>query len=254
MSPRLVLTHAPSPRLQQCQRTFVSADAIDIALAREQHARYCRALENLGVEVHVLDTNGDLPDAVFIEDAAVALDEVAVITRMGTTSRQAEPAGIAPALREFREVVPLSGGTLEGGDVLRLGRTLLVGRSCRTNAEGIAALASIVSRFGYQVIDIPVDRCLHLKTACTALPDGRLLINPDWICKEHLAAHRLHWVVAPEGWGANVLPVGETIVLPAAHVRTAELLAQAGFPVTAVDISEFAKAEGGVTCLSLLLD
>jgi dimethylargininase len=253
MIPRLAITHLSSPRLQECQRTFVPGEPIDGELAARQHASYCQALRDLGVAVRRLDANGDSPDGVFIEDTAVVLDEIAVLARMGASARQAEPSGIAPALGEYRDLVPLGKGTLEGGDVLRLGGTLLVGRSCRTSAEGIESLAGIVSRYGYQVIAIPIERCLHLKTSCTALPDGRLLINPDWISSDRLAEQRLHCMPAPEPWGANVLPVGETVLLPAAHARTAESLDQAGYQVTTVDISEFAKAEGGVTCLSLLV-
>jgi dimethylargininase len=252
MSSLLALTHFPSPRLHAGERTFVAGESIDLALAREQHAKYCLALQQLQVDVRRLEVNGELPDAVFIEDTAVVLDEVAVLACMGAASRRLETAGIATVLREYREVVPLEQGTLEGGDVLAIGRTLLVGRSCRTSSEGIESLARIASRLGYQVIDVPVERCLHLKTACTAVPDGRLLVNPQWLDIRHVRSLGFHWIDAGEPWGANVLCVGETVVLPAAHERTAALLENAGYQVVQVDISELAKAEGGVTCLSLV--
>jgi len=252
MKSLLALTHIPSPQLHAGERTFVADEAIDLQLARKQHATYCRALQELQVEVRNLDVNGDHPDAVFIEDTAVVLDELAVLACMGAQSRREETAGVAAALHEYREVVPLNRGTLEGGDVLTIGRTLLVGRSCRTNLEGIESLSRIVSRFGYRVIDVPVERCLHFKTACTALPDGRLLVNPQWVDVDRLRDLGFHCVDAAESWGANVLCVGETVVLPAAHARTAALLENTGYQVLTVDISEFAKAEGGVTCLSLI--
>lgn len=252
MRHRLALTHIPSIHLQAGERTFVAGESIDQELAREQHAGYCGALESLDVAVRKLDVNGDAPDAVFIEDTAVVLDEVAVLARMGAESRRAETAGIAAVLREYREVVPLEKGTLEGGDVLTIGRTLLVGRSCRTNRDGIESLAQIVSRFGYRVVEVPVERCLHFKTGCTALPDGRLLKNPDWLDIRRLRELGFHCLDVSEPWGANVLCVGETVVLPAAHQQTATLLESSGYHVVRVDISEFAKAEGGVTCLSVV--
>ena len=252
MTRRLALTHTPSARLHAGERTFVPGESIDLELAREQHATYCLALKQLHVAVRRLEVNGDSPDAVFIEDTAVVLDEVAVLARMGADSRRLETAEIAEVLREYRDVVPLDQGTLEGGDVLAIGRTLLVGRSCRTNSEGIESLARIVSRLGYQVVEVPVERCLHLKTACTALPDGRLLVNRDWIDVRYLHALGLHLIDAGEPWGANVLCVDDKVVLAAAHDPTAALLENAGYNIVPVDISEFAKAEGGATCLSLV--
>ena len=137
---------------------------------------------------------------------------------MGTASRRREPAAIEPILREHREVVRIEPpATLEGGDVLRVGRTLLVGSSRRTNHAGIALFAAIVERFGYRVVSIPVRDCLHLKTACTALPDGRLLINPAWISLAALADFELVEVPTDEPWGANICLVNSTVLLPAGH-------------------------------------
>ena len=252
MKSPLALTHIPSRCLQAGERTFVPADSIDLELAHKQHAAYCHALQQLQVAVRKLEVNDDYPDAVFIEDTAVVLDEVAILASMGIQSRRGEAAGVAAALCEYREVVPLDRGTLEGGDVLASGRTLLVGRSCRTNREGIESLSRIASRFGYQVIDVPVERCLHFKTACTTLPDSRLLVNPQWLDVGHLRDLGFHCIDVGEPWGANVLCIGETVVLPAAHERTAAQLENTGYKVLQVDISEFAKAEGGVTCLSLI--
>ncbi|MBC8868599.1 MAG: dimethylargininase, partial [Planctomycetes bacterium] len=144
--------------------------------------------------------------------------------------------------------------TIEGGDVQREGRTLLGGLSSRTNSAGISALDTIVRRCGYRVVAVPVRGCLHLKTACTALPDGRLLVNPAWLDVRDLGDYELTPVPDDEPWGANVALVGTSVCASAAHVRTADSIREEGFDVQLVDLSEFAKAEGGVTCLSLVFD
>jgi dimethylargininase len=247
------LVHQPSPSLVRAVRTFLPEEAIDLALALSQHAAYCRLLESLGVQVQVVNVSPDLPDSVFIEDTAVVLDEVAILASLGAASRAAEVAAIAPVLREYRPLQRIEPpATLEGGDVLRIGRQLLVGQSCRTNAAGIEQLAAIARRYGYQALAVPVSQCLHLKTACTALPDGRLLVNPAWIDVVALNTRDFISVPADEPWAANILPLSGRVILPAAHPRTAELLAGLDYDVCPIDLSEFAKAEGGITCLSLI--
>ena len=210
-------------------------------------------LRRCGADVRTLVVNRGMPDSVFIEDTAVILDEVAVLASMGAPSRRAEPAGIEPELRKYREVERIEPpATVEGGDVLRVGRTLLAGLSSRTNAAGMGALRAIVRRFGYEVRPVPVRRCLHLKSACAALPDGRLLVNPAWLEVRALRGFALVRVPGPEPDAANALLVGERVCLSAAHPRTADLVRGLGFDVQTIDLSEFAKAEGCVTCLSLL--
>jgi dimethylargininase len=173
---------------------------------------------------------------------------------MGAPSRRAEPAGVEPELRKYREVEKVEWpATVEGGDVLRVGREILVGLSARTNAAGVGALQAVAGRFGYRVTAVPVRGCLHLKSACGALPDGRLLVSPDWLDARALPGLGVVRVPDAEPDGANVAVVGSTVCLPAAHPRTADLIGRLGFAVRAVDLSEFAKAEGCVTCLSLLL-
>ncbi len=250
----IALTHLPSPNMQSCERTFVPQTAIDPVLAREQHAAYCQALRDCSAQVVTLNVNEPMADAAFIEDTAIVLDEVAVLCSMGAASRRAEPANMEPVLRQYREIQHIERpATIEGGDVLRVGRTLLVGQSCRTNAAGISLLAAIVDRHGYKVTPIPVRGCLHLKTACTALADGRLLINPAWIDASALAGYELIHVPEAEPWGANVALVRNRVLLAAEHAQTAELIDGLGFDTQTIELSEFAKAEGGVTCLSLLI-
>ena len=251
------LTHRPSPYMQACQRTFVDELPIDYPLACLQHDRYCDLLLSLGVAVDRLESNVELPDCAFIEDPAVILDEVAIMASMGAESRVGESLAIEAALAPLRELVHIEPpATLEGGDVLRLGRlgrTLLVGISSRTNKAGLQALAEFSHPFGYDVQPVTVTGSLHLKTALTELPDGRLLVNSNWIDIGQLTGYDLIDVPADEPWGANTLPIGDQIVIPAAHTKTAEQIDQLGFDVHPVDISEFAKAEGGVTCLSLVI-
>lgn len=250
----IALLHGLSPALDRCERTFIPHEAIDWAQANRQHTGYRVALEALGVDVRILTMNLPYPDSVFLEDTAVVLNEVAIIASMGAASRQAEPDAVARVLSEYRRLEPIEPpATLEGGDVLRVGRTLLVGLSGRTNARGIESLAAIAGRMGYRVESVSVRGCLHLKTACTALPDDRLLVNRTWLDVSPLRDFGLIDIPPDEPWSANVVTVGTHVLLPLAHQKTAALVEQLGFAVRAVDISEFAKAEGGVTCLSIML-
>lgn len=250
----LALTHVPLPNLDHGQRTHVARRAIDYDLALQQHGAYCQMLRDCGAQVRTLDVNRSLPDSTFIEDTAIVLEEVAVLASMGTATRRAELAGIEPELRKYRELYRIEApATLEGGDVLRLGRVLLIGLSSRTDTEGVRALEAIVRHYGYRVIAVPVQHCLHLKTACTALPDGSLLLNPHWLDMQALPELERVPIPEEEPWAANTLTIGSTVCLAAEHVRTADLLRQRGFHARTVNLSEFMKAEGGVTCLSLLL-
>jgi dimethylargininase len=249
----IALTHVPSPNMAQCQLTHLARQPIDQGRALQQHAAYCQMLRDCGAAVVTLDVNSDLPDCAFVEDTAIVLDEVAVLASMGTDGRRPEPASIEPELRKYREIHRVEAtATLEGGDVLRVGRTLLVGVSSRTNAVGMAALEAIARRHGYAVRPVPVRGCLHLNTACTALDDRHLLVNPTWLDLSALPGFEMIPVPEQEPFAANVARVGASVCLAAAHVRTADLLRGLGCDVRTIDLSEFAKAEGGVTCLSIL--
>jgi len=250
----LALVHTPLPQLAAGQRTHVAPEPINFGRALTQHMAYAKGLQDCGLRLRVLPATGDHPDGVFLEDTAIVFDEVAILCSMGTEARRRESLAIAPILREYRQIERIElPATIEGGDVLRVGRKLLVGLSSRTSAAGVSALAGLVSRFGYQVISVPVHDCLHLKTACTALPDGRLLVNSAWIDATALTGHDLIEIPANEPWAANTLPIGQRVILPAAHPQTAERIRRLGFEPLPVELSEFAKAEGGVTCLSLLI-
>jgi dimethylargininase len=251
----IAVTHVPSPRLEEGERTYVDDTAVDYALSLRQHAQYCDALRSCGAAVLTLDVNRELPDCVFVEDTAIVLDDVAVMMSMGAESRRAEPAGIEPTLGRYRTIERVRlPATIDGGDVVRLGRTLYVGASPRTNAAGIDALRDVVRAYDYAVIAVAVLKCLHLKTACSALPDGRLLVNRGWIDVSPLPSSALVDVPADEPWAGDVLVIGDRIIASDAFPATASLLERSGFGVTQVAVSEFAKVEGGVTCLSLVFE
>ena len=250
----LAITHVPSPHIDRCQLSYVGRASIQYDRAVQQHEQYCRMLRQRGIEVHTLDVNREFPDCAFVEDTAIVLDEVALLASMGTESRRGEPAGIESELRRYREVRRIElPATIEGGDVLAVDRTLLVGLSSRTNQAGVDAVESVVGPYGYRVMPVRVHGCLHLKTACTWLDDRTLLVNPEWVDTEVLSEFELLCVPKDEPWAANVTRIGRSLWISAHHIRTASMIREMGFDVEAVDISEFAKAEGGVTCLSIIL-
>jgi len=249
---RVALTHVPSPNMQEYERTFVGDATINLALANRQHAAYCDALRACGADVTTLDVNRALPDCVFIEDTAIVLDEVAVMMSPGAESRRPEPAGIEPVLRQYRRVEHVRlPATVDGGDVVVNGRDVYVGQSPRTNAAALDALRDILDPLGYRVTGVGVHGCLHLKTACSALPDGQLLVNADWI---DASALRGELVPVTEAWSGDVLVIGRRVVASDVFPGTSRRLEELGLEVIPVDVSEFAKAEGGVTCLSLVFN
>ncbi len=248
------LTRTPSGALGDCELTFVDRAPIDVERARRQHAAYNAALRACGVEAEVLPAAAGLPDAVFVEDAAVILDELAVLTWPGTPARRPELALIEPVLRRWRPLAAITPpATIEGGDVLCIGRTLFVGLSVRTNAAGIAALRSLAEPFGYEVVPVMVTGCLHLKTGVTALDDETVLINADWIDSSPFAAYRQIPIDPAEPWGGNVLRLDTRLIMNQAFPHTLDRIAGLGYDVIPLDISEFLKAEAGLTCMSLIV-
>ena len=250
----LALTHAVPSSLALCELTHLPRVAIDVARARAQHELYEAALRGLGVEIVRLPETDDLPDSVFVEDAAVVVDELAVLTRPGALSRRAEIPSVAQALAPHRDLAFVAApGTLDGGDVLRIGRRLFVGLTARSNAHAIAQLALFLSPFGYSVEGLAVSGCLHLKSAVTAIDSETIVLNPAWVDGSRFGARRAIAVEPAEPMAANVLAIGRTVLVNASAPRTAARIAAAGYDVVAVDQSELAKAESGLTCCSLLL-
>ncbi len=249
----VALTREPARALDACELTYREREPIDAAAAAAQHRGYREALEACGARVVTLPPVEGLPDSVFVEDTAIVLDEVAVLTRPGVESRRGEVSLNEPEVARLRSVVRVEPpATLEGGDVLRLGRTLYVGLSPRTNAEGAAALRRLAAPHGYEVLTVELRDCLHLKTGCSGLDEETLLVNPDWVDAAVFRGREVVAVDASEPWAANVLCVGGPVCVSSAFPRTAEMLAARGYDVRAVEVSEFAKAEGGMTCMSLL--
>lgn len=197
----------------------------------------------------------DRPDSVFVEDTAIVLGEVAVIARPGAASRRDEVETIAPVLATFRELVRIEApATLDGGDVLSLGRTLYVGTSARSNAEGITQLSGLLAPFGYRVAAVPLRACLHLKSAVTQIAPDLLLLNPDWVDAKCFPGLRVVAIDPSEPHAANALRIGDAVIHPASCPRTRDILQRAGIDVRSVDMSETEKAEGGVTCCSLVFE
>ncbi|MEO5963046.1 MAG: dimethylargininase [Thermomonas sp.] len=249
------ITREVSPALAGCELSFVPRSAIDVALARRQHAAYCRALESLGCEVIELSALADFPDSVFVEDVALVFDEVAIATRPGAESRRGEGEAVHEVLGSLRTLLRIEApGTLDGGDVLCIGKRVFVGISARSNQAGRAQLRELLAPHGYTVEGVATRDCLHLKSAVTQVAGDTLLVNLAWLADAlPFADFQIIKVDPEEEHAANAVRVGEAILYPDCFPMTHARLRAAGIKVTTVDVSELQKAEGAVTCCSLLL-
>src|SRR6266571_2048284 len=249
------ITRAVSPAIVHCELSFIDRKPIDLARAQQQHQTYEVLLAKLGARVVSLPPEPDLPDSMFVEDPAIVLHELAVILPLGTESRRREAQLLAQELSKYRKLAHVQlPGTLEGGDVLRIGRKLFVGLTKRSNAEGIRQLAEIVTPHGYEVISVPVTGCLHLKSAVTWIADHTLLANRAWFDTKPFVGYDWIDVDPSEPHAANALALGDTVILPASFPRTRGRIGSLDFRVTTLDISELQKAESGLTCSSLLFE
>ena len=249
------ITREVSPALADCELSFVERTAINLPLAQAQHAAYCRALESLGCEVITLPAEAAFPDSVFVEDVALVFDEVAVATRPGAEPRRDEGDAVLDLLATFRPLLRIEApGTLDGGDVLRIGRCVFVGESARSNAAGRAQLRALLAPYAYTVEGVATRDCLHLKSAVTEVAEGTVLVNPDWLADAGAFAGYARIEVDPtEPHAANAVRIGDALVYPDCFPKTLARLRAAGIDVRTVDVSELQKAEGAVTCCSLLL-
>ena len=249
------ITREVSPALAGCELSFVPRSPIDIALARRQHAAYCSALGSLGCDVIELPALPDFPDSVFVEDVALVFDEVAIATRPGVESRRGEGDAVHEVLGSLRPLLRIEApGTLDGGDVLCIGNRVFVGISARSNEAGRAQLRELLAPHGYAVEGVATRDCLHLKSAVTQVADDTLLVNPAWLADASpFAGYQMIEVEPEEGHAANAVRVGDAILYPDCFPKTLARLRVAGINVTTVDVSELQKAEGAVTCCSLLL-
>jgi dimethylargininase len=249
----VALTREVSPAIARCELVHLARRPIDVDLARAQHRAYEAALREAGCEVRTLPADPELPDSVFVEDTAVVLDEVAVITRPGAASRRPETGAVVAALAPYRPIVTITApGTVDGGDVLRVGRAIYVGDTARTNRAGVDQLAAALAPHGYQVSAVAVHGCLHLKSAATLVAPDTVLCNPRWVDPATFAGVRVVDVADGEAGAANGLLVGERLIYPSSFPRTATRLAAQGFTLLLLNVSELQKAEGAVTCCSVV--
>lgn len=254
MTQRVALVRRPSSRIAEGIVTFAERQPVDAELAARQHEAYVEALAGAGWAIREVAPADDLPDSAFVEDTVVVCDGLAVLARPGAPRRRAEVAGTEESVRALGlDVARIEDpGTLDGGDVLTVGRTLYVGRGGRTNEAGIGRLEELVAPRGYEVVTVPLRRVLHLKSAVTALPDGTMIAaDPSLVDTGPLPVLQ----AVPEEAGSHVVPLGgDTILMATSAPRSAELFARRDLDVVAVDVGEFEKLEGCVTCLSVLVE
>jgi dimethylargininase len=247
------ITRAVSRSILNCELTHLERVPIDLELARQQHHFYEETLRKLGVDVHQLPEEPDLPDSVFVEDTAIILDECAVLTRPGADSRKPEVDTIARALKPYRELFHVQApGTVDGGDVLVVGKRVWVGLTTRSNNSAIEQMRSFLKPYGYTVQGVPVSGCLHLKSAVCQAAEKTLLINPAWVQKTEFSGMDFIDIDPSEPAAANILMVGERVIYQPAYPETLRRLSASGIHPVLVDASELAKAEGALTCCSLI--
>ena len=250
----IAITRKISPRFNECEVTHIERTPIDLNVARAQHQEYVHALAALGCQVIELPEEPDLPDSVFVEDTAFILPEVAVITRPGADSRKPETESIIRALSSYRPLVHVTEpGTVDGGDVLVLGKNIYIGNSTRSNTDAVHQIQQMLDHYGYTVTAVDMHDCLHLKTALTKVDEKTLLINPNWVDTSHFKGFDWIEVDSAEPFAANCLPVGDGIIFPTAFPKTSKKLEARGYKIQAANVAELAKAEGAVTCCSLIV-
>lgn len=251
----IAITREVSSRFNECEITHIDRTPIDLDIARKQHHEYVQTLAKIGCQIIELDEEQDLPDSVFVEDTAFILPEVAVITRPGADSRKPETESIIQALSSYRPLVHVTApATVDGGDVLVLGKNIYIGMSTRSTEEAVNQLQSLLDNYGYSVTGVKLTDCLHLKTAVTRVDDKTLLINKNWVDPAHFTGYELIDVEPSEPFAANCLPVKDIIIYPTTFPKTQEKLVQKGFKIVNVNLDELAKAEGAVTCCSLIIE
>jgi dimethylargininase len=249
----IAITRKVSPAIAQCELTHLERQAIRLETAVAQHSQYEQALRSLGVEVISLPAEPELPDSVFVEDAALVLDELAILTRPGAKSRRPEVESISRALSPYRDLETIqTPSCLDGGDILQAGKMIYVGISTRSNLSAIQQMQNYLKKFGYQVKGIRVTGCLHLKSAVTQVAENTVLINPAWIDKMEFAGFQVIEVHPTEMYGANAVQVGNTLLYQPNFPETSRRLEAACLQLKLVDASELAKAEGALTCCSLI--
>jgi dimethylargininase len=251
----VAITRDVSSRFNECEITHIDRTPIDLEVARKQHKEYIKALSELGCQLVELPEEADLPDSVFVEDTAVILPEVAIITRPGADSRKPEIESIEKAVSPYRKIVHVTEpGTIDGGDVLVLGKNIYIGLSTRSNQTAIEQIQKLLDPYEYKVIGVEMHDCLHLKTAVTGVEENTILINKNWVDLHHFRNFDCIEVDASEPFAANCLPVNGEIIFPTEFPKTSAKLKTRGYKIRPVTVGELAKAEGAVTCCSLIIE
>ena len=250
---KIAITRRVNPAINQCELTHIAREPINYERACAQHRQYEEALRTLGLEVISLETKTGLPDSVFVEDVALVLDECAIMLNPGATSRRPEVASVEKALAPYREIFRIQPpATMDGGDILTVGKTIFVGLSSRSTEDAIEQMKVILEPRGYEVRGVRVTGCLHLKSAVTQVSPDILLINPKWASKEDFSGMQFIEVDPSEPYAANAVLVDDRIIYASAFPKTQAKLQAAGIRMIIVDADELAKAEGAVTCCSLI--
>ena len=251
----IAIAREVSPAINQCELTHLQRQPIDYERACLQHGQYIQALRWLGTQVHLLPADPSLPDSVFVEDAALVLDECAVITRPGADSRKPEVDAIAKALAAYRKLFYIkTPARVDGGDILQLGKQIYVGLSTRSDTVAIEQMQDSLQSYGYEIHAVRVTDCLHLKSAVTQVTPDTLLINTNWVDKDNFDGVKFIEIDPSESYAANAVLIGETIIYPRAFPETRKRLETAGIHIVPVEADELAKAEGALTCCSLIFN
>ena len=250
---KIAITRQVSPAINQCELTHIEREPINYERARAQHKQYEDALRTLGLEVISLDAEANLPDSVFVEDTALVINECAIMLNPGATSRRPEVDSIEKVLTPYREIFHIQPpATIDGGDILTVGRTVYVGITSRSTEDAIEQMKAILEPRNYEVRAVRVTGCLHLKSAVTQVGEDTLLINPKWVSKDDFPGMKFIEIDSSEPYAANAVLVDETIIYPSSFPKTQAKLGAAGIRMINVDADELAKAEGAVTCCSLI--
>ena len=251
----IAITRRVSPAINRCELTHIAREPIDYERACAQHKEFEDALRSLGIDVISLTAERDLPDSVFVEDVALVLDECAIMLNPGAPSRRLEVASVEKILTSYREIFRIQPpATVDGGDILRVGKNIYVGLSSRSTEEAIAQMKAILEPHSYQVCGVRVTGCLHLKSAVTQVRDHTLLINPEWVSMNDFPGMDFVEIDPSEPYAANAVLVDDTIIYPSSFPKTKEKLETAGIDLLIVEADELAKAEGAVTCCSLIFE
>lgn len=252
---QIAITREVSRSILNCELTHLQRLPIDVERARAQHSRYEAVLKRLGLAVLGLPEAPTLADSVFVEDTALVLDECAVITRPGAESRRSETAAIAELLAPYRTLFHIQApARVDGGDILQVGKHIYVGLSSRSDTNAIEQMQDFLQPFGYELHAVIVTGCLHLKSAVTQVTTDTLLINPAWVEKNNFSGVKFIRVDPSEPYAANAVMIGGTIIFPTAFPKTQQRLEKNRIPMVTVDADELAKAEGALTCCSLIFN